>query len=241
MINLIDIHTHSVLSTHAYSTILENVKQAKKVNLNYYGISDHAPGMPGGMHLYAVHNLKILPKIIEDVHVLKGVEVNIMNEQGDLDLLDEDMSSLDYAIASIHGPCFGSSKGQQLNTEAYLNAMANHPCIKVLGHIDDARQPVDFEVLAKSCADNEVLIEINNSSLRPESFRVGSKGNVKLILEACMRNNTPVILTSDAHIYSDVGRIDYALMSLKEVNFPDELVVNYSHDLIQKYFITKKV
>ena len=37
---LIDLHTHTLVSGHAYSTIKENVKAAKLAGLKYIGLSE---------------------------------------------------------------------------------------------------------------------------------------------------------------------------------------------------------
>lgn len=42
---LIDLHTHTLVSGHAYSTIKENVEAAKLAGLKYIGLSEHAPNM----------------------------------------------------------------------------------------------------------------------------------------------------------------------------------------------------
>ena len=36
-----DLHTHSIFSKHAYSTIQENIAAAEKMNLKYLAITDH--------------------------------------------------------------------------------------------------------------------------------------------------------------------------------------------------------
>ena len=74
--NLIDVHTHTVLSTHAYSTLLENAKYASQINLKYLGVSDHGPAIPGGQHIFAIYNMKVIPEYIEGVRILKGVELS---------------------------------------------------------------------------------------------------------------------------------------------------------------------
>ena len=38
---LIDLHTHTLVSGHAYSTIKENVEAAKLAGLKYIGLSEH--------------------------------------------------------------------------------------------------------------------------------------------------------------------------------------------------------
>ena len=42
---VVDIHTHSVISQHAYSTIDENARAAKQKGLKLIAMTDHAPGM----------------------------------------------------------------------------------------------------------------------------------------------------------------------------------------------------
>ena len=54
---IIDMHTHTVASGHAYSTIHENVQFAKKHGIKILGMSDHGPDMLGGPQLYFFNNL----------------------------------------------------------------------------------------------------------------------------------------------------------------------------------------
>ncbi|MCL2388696.1 MAG: PHP domain-containing protein, partial [Defluviitaleaceae bacterium] len=83
---VLDVHCHTVNSGHAYSTVSENAAHAAQIGMECIGISDHAPGMPGGAHIYHFSNLWSLPEIINGVRVFKGAECNIMNINGDLDL-----------------------------------------------------------------------------------------------------------------------------------------------------------
>ena len=54
---LIDLHTHTLVSGHAYSTIKENVKAAKLAGLKYIGLSEHAPNMPASPHLTGAESI----------------------------------------------------------------------------------------------------------------------------------------------------------------------------------------
>ncbi|MDO4197634.1 MAG: hypothetical protein Q4D13_01430 [Erysipelotrichaceae bacterium] len=62
--SFVDLHTHSVLSKHAYSSLTENIEYAADNNLLYYGISEHQADQYGvGAHKYAFGNCKrITPK-----------------------------------------------------------------------------------------------------------------------------------------------------------------------------------
>ena len=79
---LIDLHTHTLVSGHAYSTIKENVKAAKLAGLKYIGLSEHAPNMPASPHAYYFQNVHVIPKEIDGVRVIQGIEANILDYDG---------------------------------------------------------------------------------------------------------------------------------------------------------------
>jgi len=238
MNNLIDLHTHTVLSTHAFSTLLENVKIAKEKNLKFYGISDHGPDLPGGQHIFAIYNNKVIPDYIDGVRVLKGVEINILDANGSLDLPADLLARLDYGIASFHTPLFKEKLSVDQVTNAYLN-LCDNPFITILGHIDDERFKSNYDKVCQKCAESNTLIEINCSSLNPNGVRVNSRENYKDILKACSKYQTRVIINSDAHICFDVGNYEPALNLMKECNFDLNLVVNFNQDLIDEYILKK--
>ena len=48
---LIDLHTHTNCSTHAYSTLEENIAAAKKRGIVAIAITNHGPAIPDGPHI----------------------------------------------------------------------------------------------------------------------------------------------------------------------------------------------
>lgn len=234
MKSYIDLHCHTISSGHAYSTILENANEASKCNLKFLGMSDHAPNMPGASHLFHFYNLKAIPNEINNVRILKGIEANIIDYNGNIDVPEDLTEKLDYVIASMHPPCidFGSSEE---NTNAIVNAMKNK-YIKIIGHPDDSRYPLDYEKIVKSAKENNVLLEVNNSSLNANGYRAGASDNYKKMLMLCKKYKVKVILGSDAHMCFAVGKFPNCERILKEVDFPDELVINYNEDDIKEFF-----
>ncbi|MGL6170157.1 MAG: phosphatase, partial [Fusobacteriaceae bacterium] len=67
MKTLVDLHTHTVVSGHAYSTLQENILSAKEKGLKYLGMSEHAPEMPGGAHLFYFSNIRVVPREVDGV------------------------------------------------------------------------------------------------------------------------------------------------------------------------------
>jgi putative hydrolase len=234
MKQMIDLHVHTISSGHAYSTLQEVIQYAKNNGLPMVGISDHAPGMPGGAHLFHFLNMRILPKVIDGVRVLRGIEVNIMDHQGNIDVDQRTLDMTEFAIASLHPPCipFGDIKA---NTETLIKVMSIEG-IQVIGHPDDERYPLDYDALAYAAKEHDVLLEINNSSMNGFSARSNSKEVIKELLTACKRHNTHVIFGSDAHISFDVGNFTYCNEIVEECDFPMELVVNHQADKLKHFF-----
>jgi len=141
---------------------------------------------------------------------------------------------LDYLIASLHSPCikFGDI---QSNTNSVINAM-KHEKVKIIGHLDDSRFPVDYERVVKCAKENGVIFEINNSSLRPESFRQGAWENLGELLKYCRKYQVLVVMGSDAHIAFDVGNFKYSEQVIEKYDFPKELVLNYDEEKIIEFF-----
>jgi putative hydrolase len=233
MKHILDIHTHTYASGHAYSTLLENCAAAKKAGLLLIASTDHGPAMPGGAHQYFFNNIRVLPEEINGIRVLKGVEANIVNFNGDLDLNSETLSELEFVIASLHIPCIEPGTLDS-HTQAILAVMDN-PYVTVLGHPGDARYDFDLDKVLNKALEKKILLEINNSSLLPTSFRPGGVENITRLLVRCRELNVPVVLGSDAHFAHDVGHFEAAEELLREVNFPEYLTANTDLKLFEQF------
>jgi putative hydrolase len=230
---VLDIHSHTLASGHAYNTIREMACAASDRGLELLGITEHAPQMPGTCHDFYFSNLKVVSRKMCGIELLLGVELNILNFDGNIDLSEELLKKMDIVIASMHAPCYSAGTKEQ-NTRAYLNVMKN-PYVNIIGHPDDRRYSVDMETLVLASKENKVLLELNNSSLNPNGARQDARGNDIEMLQFCMKHNVPLVIGSDAHTDSDVGRHDLALQLIHEMNFPEELIINKSVKELKKY------
>lgn len=224
MKDLLDVHTHTFASGHAYSSLRENISAAKNLELELIGISEHAPRMPGSCHDFYFMNTGVIPRDAYGIKLVIGVELNILDYSGSTDLPEQVLRRLDYAIASLHEPCIDSGSVAE-NTAALTGAMKN-PHVVIIGHPDNPHYPVDFDKLASAAKKNHVLLEVNNSSYKPSGYRSGSRDNATEMLAACKKYGAEVIMGSDAHIDWDVGNHKFAQEVLQQNNFPAELVVN---------------
>ena len=230
---LIDLHTHSISSGHGSTdTINDMAKAASERGIQILGISEHGPATAGSVKPNYFRSLKLAARNRFGVRMLYGAEVNIITPSGILDLDDDVLECLDYALVSIHPPTLTPYEHRDL-THAYINAM-EHPKVRFLGHIDDARFPVDFERLLAIAKEKEVYPEINNGSLMPDAYRKGGQENCRKILSICKQMNLPVLLSSDSHGVKNIGNMEYIYPLLKECDFPKHLIINYNPDFLWK-------
>lgn len=226
MTDIMDLHTHTIASGHAYNTLYEMIQSASDKGVKLLGVTEHAPRLPGACHPFYFINFKVVPRERLGVRLLLGCELNILDYDGHIDLDQRFLAGLDYAIASIHDPCYEGGTMAQ-NTAAYLGAMKN-PAVQIIGHPDDGRFPVDYDTLVSAAKEHHVLLEVNASSLHPQCHRQNARENYLTMLECCRRYQAPVIIDSDAHCEIDVGNHRRAHQLLEEIDFPEELVVNAS-------------
>ena len=199
-----DCHTHSIASGHAYSTVQEMIDSAREKGLRILGITEHGPKMPGSCPGIYFSNLKVVPRSYENLTLLLGIEANILNEDGQLDVSEKFIGSLDHIVASLHTPCIRPGD-TEYNTNAIIHTMERNPHVAIIGHPDDSGYPLDYRRLVEAAKKHDVLLEINNSSLSPSSFRQNARENYKTMLSYCREMEVSVIVDSDAHICNDVG------------------------------------
>ena len=120
------------------------------------------------------------------------------------------------------------------NTQTYLKVMEN-PYVNIIGHPDDGRFPGDYEQLVLGAKKHHVLLEVNNNSLDPRCTRENGEENVKDMLCYCKKYEVPVVVDSDAHTDALVGCHCFAEKVIKEVDFPEELIINRSVEELKKF------
>lgn len=222
---LIDAHTHTVASGHAYSSLQEMVRAAADKGIQVLGITEHGPSVPGTCPLLYFRNMFVVPRMMYGIRLLMGCEVNILDTNGALDLNEEYLDRLDIAIAGIHANCWQGGDKEE-NTEGVLNVMRN-PKIHIISHPGDGTAELDFERLVLASGETHTLLEINNHSLAPQRNKKVAKDNNIEILLLCKKHHVPIILGSDAHISFQIADYSRVMPLVEETGFPDELIMNY--------------
>lgn len=233
----LDVHTHTVMSGHAYSTMQEMVTAAQQKHLDILGITEHAPGIPGTCHPIYFRNLHVVPRQYDGLRLLLGAELNILDTKGTLDLDEYYYKMLDLRIAGIHLLCWEGGTIEE-NTQGMINAIRN-PWTQIISHPGDGTAELLFEPIVLAAKETKTLLEINNSSLNPVRKKETALKNNLEILRLCKRYEVPVILSSDAHISYTIADYNFIWPLLQETDFPDQLIMNYDTERFLEYISRK--
>ena len=236
-----DIHTHTIYS-HGKGTIADNAAQAAKLGLERLGISDHGPGsMSYGIDMKRIPQMRQdideCSRLYPDLKIELGVEANIINISGALDITREEQALFDYIIAGYHYSYLGekplrgigvviggwlhergitsSVHARNYNTDFMVNTiLANR--IDIVSHPGD-KAAFDIAQIAKACEQTGTIMEINrhHNGLSVEGLRIAMDYDVKFIM------------SSDAHKPEDVGNVELAWKRVEETGLDPRRIVNY--------------
>ena len=224
-----DMHTHTVASTHAYSTVKEMTEAARDKGLEFLAITDHTPLSTDGPHIWHFHNLhKAIPRELFGVKIIYGAESSVTDYEGHIDLPENECKALDWIIGSVHTDILPSGTEEQ-NTNAYLG-LAENPLVDVIGHPANVKFPFDYEKGIKAFKEHDKLVEINESTLLWKN----AEGNYRKIIPLCKKYGVSLIVNTDAHFFTAVGQVSRSMELLKEFDYPWELIVNTDRALLLK-------
>lgn len=229
-----DLHTHSLLSGHAFGTIRELAAEAANRKLQLLGVTEHGPSIPGTVNPLYFSNLCDAPRELYGVQMLYGCEVNIL-EGGVLDLEKRRLDCLDYAVAGIHYPCY-TNMGVVGNTDNVISCMEN-PKVKFISHPDCDTFPLDYPALVEAAKATHTALEVNNSSLRKPVLRPGCVENYRKMIPLCMEAGVSIIINTDAHDPSAVGDFTLALGMLETMELDEGLILNNDLEKLKAFLL----
>ena len=219
-----DLQMHTVESD-GKNTLKEMAAQAARLGYEYIAVTDHTSHIGVTQGLDAEDARAYIKKINafneeqHDVHVLKGVEVDILKD-GSLDLPDEILGQMDVVLASVHSN-FQMEEEEQTNRiiKALENPNVNilaHPTTRMIG----SREPIQMNLqkimekaLALGC-----YLEINASperlDLRDGSIRRARELGLKLVI------------STDAHRKSELANMKYGIFQARRGWASKSMILN---------------
>lgn len=224
-----DLHTHTVASGHAADTIRTMAERACARGLRALAVTDHGPGLPGGAgFIYFIALPRMAGGIDLPLRIISGAEDDIVSSRGDLRLPEEARRNLELIITGVHPNTWMADQPERVRTEGAVNAI-QRGLVHVFAHPVSNYISVAVEPVLQAAAANRVALELNASKL-------ADRGAVIRYLERCAELEAPVVVNSDAHVAEEVGAFGPAVDLLREVGFPESLVVNRSADAISSFF-----
>ena len=228
-----ELHAHSGdYCWHAKDTIDQQIPAAIAMGFKYYASTNHAPILDDGTP--TMFYLENLNRKYDGIKFLAGMEADLRDLRGGLDVAQCDLLRLDFVIASMHNCCISPNYSDYTYA---LVQLAKNPAIDCLGHI--ARDPdykYDLDTVLKAVKENGKMVEFNNSSIE-ESERADACGHV---MDRCAALGVNCIVTSDAHSIKELGNYRMALEMLEEKKFPEELVINASEERLEAFLARRK-
>lgn len=226
MIPKLDIHTHTIVSGHAFCTLNEMIVEAQRHDLALFGVTEHGPAIPGTCPVIYFRNMHVVPRQYGKMRLLMGAELNIIDYEGNVDITEEEaLDCMDLIIAGLHKLCYADGNYKQ-NTSALLGAIEN-PRIHIISHpCDGTASSFDIEAMVLAAKRTNTLLELNSSSLNPSRHKTSAGPMFIKMLHLCKQHEMPIILGSDAHHTSSICDYRFALPLLKETAFPEELIIN---------------
>lgn len=235
----LDLHTHTDVSDHAYSTLMENITVAAERGLEAIAMTNHGLSTQDSAHEWHYGNFKHIPRVVKGVVVFTGVECSYTDIDANLDLPECRLEKeVDIVIASMHGESFACDEGNYV--KLLTNAVKN-PHIDILGHIARTRFTLSdesYDIIAKAAKENGKLVELNNNCFG-KKVPVFAENSRKLML-ACKANRTPIVVSTDAHFCTYVGNFEKAVKLLEEIDFDEELVMNTNLEKFMGYLSKKR-
>jgi putative hydrolase len=237
-----DYHTHTRYS-HGTGKIEQNVQAAIKRGLRAIGISEHGPGNIG-LRIRLEDFYKMRDEIerlklkYTGIHILLGCEANVISLDGDLDISDDVLAILDYAMVGLHPLIwprslkdgFGllvenilartiASKGllekvMEQNTIALIKAISKNK-IKIITH-PGLHLPIDTAKLARAAAQNGTALEIN----------AGHGYMTKDFVTIARASGAKFAIGSDAHHPKNVGNFEKALEIVEKAGLSENDIIN---------------
>jgi len=231
---LADYHTHTKYS-HGKGTIEDNVLKAISKGIKTIGISDHGyKHLAYGIKLNDIYKMREEIDKLNDkysnIEILLGMECNILDDHGNIDIHDKIIENCDYIMAGYHFASTPTSlrsmlnhcnnymikneKSKEYNTNALINAMKNND-IFIITHPGD-KGDVYIEEVAKVAKITNTRLEINSSHGFLNTNQLMKIKNI----------GNKFVIGSDAHIPENVGNFDLAMKIIKEANLDLSLIEN---------------
>jgi putative hydrolase len=218
----VDLHSHTFFSACGIHTHIELLTRAKELGMKGLAITDHGPALSPR---FASTFFDRLSEPVPGIRFIKGMECNIINDQGTIDIIDIPShlrTCIELVLVGFH-PNLPNNRSAQDNTDILVLALEKNPCIDIITHPNDPVYPLDFDRAARAAKKYGVALELNNSKTL---YQRTTPDLTRALVRACKENGCHMAVNSDTHAIQELGCDSSVLPYLQEESFPGELLVN---------------
>lgn len=235
-----DYHTHTVFS-HGHGSIEDNVKAAINVGLKEIAITDHG----FWHHFYGVRRMdldgmiaevKRLRAVYPQIKIYLGLETNLVDSNGRVDIEDYDDNWMDIMVCGYHkctsttnikeylgfsvpnfisGLTKFSARQVVKNTDAYIKALERYK-IDIISHPNYGIK-TDVKEIAKAAAHYGTYLELNGKKVSMTDDEIMS----------LLDTGVQLIIDSDAHSAERVGYFGVPISYVSRLNIPIDRIANF--------------
>ncbi len=232
----IDLHTHTIASGHAFNTIYEMAKVASEKGVEILGITDHGPSSVGGPPDTYFECLNRVPRELFGIKLLFGIEMNVLDDKGNIDLSDEILDKLDFASVGLHHHCpyedLGEDLGNEKNTKAMIAVMKNSR-ISIINHI--YKYSMEVGKIAQAACDKGKLLAIGTSAFERGRINEEAMAKIKEMVKVVKKNNFKILLGSDAHVESELAVDGVFRENMDRLGLTDDDIANNDIEYLRKF------
>lgn len=230
-----DYHTHTTASD-GKSSMKDNIRRAVEIGLKEIAITEHSFGTFLYHLTYPKFDFEKVSQELKnrenEIKVLVGVEGNLLNPSGDVDVPKDVIPHCDILQLGFHRFLqpkhlknnwrfvlvngFATRKKREtlieVNTKAYLSAMDRYP-IDVLVHLNE-RALVDVERVCKKAAEKDIYIELNEKHISA----------LEEDIDAVVASGVKFIIGTDAHETAKIGKIAKVEKFIEKHHIPKDRI-----------------
>jgi putative hydrolase len=180
----VDLHSHTLFSRCGLHTIVEMLDRARVLGMKGLAITDRSTALDGWINGNFFWRLK---DPVDGIRMLKGIECNLLEDRGEIDLPRDHVPHMDVVLLGIHYNV-PSGQGRDRYAEMLLAAMEANPQVDILTHPHLPDHELDMKRIAEACRKNGVAMELNNSKCPPGSEAVRRMSElINICMEGCKR------------------------------------------------------
>lgn len=238
----IDPITYTLLDIDAYSTILENIREAKNKSLTSIGIAVHDESYLRGNANIGGHSrfngLLSLENKIEDVKFYKVLSATIKGiNRMDIDVPVDLISKADYSLISYNkNSMLGMSPSLEGLTNTFL-LVVNNSNILAVDSLYEKDVDVDLEKIVEAAKLKNKAIVFLNRTLNLSDLNIYKKAY--RLADLCKHYDCPIIVASGAKFSTEIGIFDNIYSIFNELNIPESLIVNRNEVAFTNYLSRK--